>query len=254
MGRFDGYIIGSDFDGTLCIGGKVSERNLEAIRYFRGEGGHFGVVTGRNYGSTYPHVTRFVTDCYDFTVGLNGAFGALPDGEFFFEEHGDIHNVIPLYEYLRSCEDAVWVGCAVGKEFYFLGEDEDKTPPQSLIGGGIFNQVNVPCVSDEAAQIICGQIRERFCAYFNPLQNGGTIDIPPAGVSKATGILRAAEYFGISAENIFTVGDNYNDLDMIRAFNGCAVENAVDSVKAAAECTVPDVAGVIEYIEKSRAL
>lgn len=30
---------------------------------------------------------------------------------------------------------------------------------------------------------------------------------------------------------------------MIRAFNGCAVENAVDSVKAAAECTVPDVAG-----------
>lgn len=111
MGRFDGYIIGSDFDGTLCIGGKVSERNLEAIRYFRGEGGHFGVVTGRNYGSTYPYVTHFVTDCYDFTVGLNGAFRRhFPDGEFFFEEHGDIHNVIPLYEYLRSCEDAVWDG------------------------------------------------------------------------------------------------------------------------------------------------
>ena len=52
---------------------------------------------------------------------------------------------------------------------------------------------------------------------------------------------------------IYTAGDNWNDLPMIAAFHGCAVENAEDDVKKAAEIIVPDIAAIVEYIEKTDA-
>ena len=50
MGRFDGILICSDVDGTLAAGTQVSQRNLDAIRYFQSEGGLFTLSTGRSAG------------------------------------------------------------------------------------------------------------------------------------------------------------------------------------------------------------
>ncbi len=47
MGKFDGILLVSDLDGTLISGGKVSEVNLAAIRYFIDNGGMFTTATGR---------------------------------------------------------------------------------------------------------------------------------------------------------------------------------------------------------------
>lgn len=48
MGKFTGYLICTDCDGTLTYEpGKVSEENAQAIRYFQQEGGVFTLATGR---------------------------------------------------------------------------------------------------------------------------------------------------------------------------------------------------------------
>lgn len=47
MGRFDGYLICSDIDGTLSWGGVVPEENVAALSYFLAEGGRFTFATGR---------------------------------------------------------------------------------------------------------------------------------------------------------------------------------------------------------------
>ena len=42
MGIFDGILILSDFDGTFAgEGGRIIDRNISAIEYFRANGGHF---------------------------------------------------------------------------------------------------------------------------------------------------------------------------------------------------------------------
>lgn len=44
MGIFDGILILSDFDGTFAgEGGRIIDRNILAIEYFRANGGHFSV-------------------------------------------------------------------------------------------------------------------------------------------------------------------------------------------------------------------
>ena len=39
MGKFDGMLLASDFDGTLYYNGNISEENLKDIKYFQDNGG-----------------------------------------------------------------------------------------------------------------------------------------------------------------------------------------------------------------------
>ena len=48
MGKFDGYLLLSDIDGTLTDSkGKLPQSNADAIHYFQSEGGLFTVASGR---------------------------------------------------------------------------------------------------------------------------------------------------------------------------------------------------------------
>ena len=49
MGKFDGYLICTDFDGTFALPQtKLSEVNLRAVREFQAEGGLFTIASGRS--------------------------------------------------------------------------------------------------------------------------------------------------------------------------------------------------------------
>lgn len=69
MGLFDGYLFCSDIDGTLVEGTVVSRENLEAIDYFKREGGHFVIATGRY--ADYPKQTLHI-DPDGPIISLNG--------------------------------------------------------------------------------------------------------------------------------------------------------------------------------------
>ncbi len=75
----------------------------------------------------------------------------------------------------------------------------------------------------------------------------------PAGVDKGAALLAFCNYFGIPKERTVAVGDEWNDVSMLKAAHiGAAVRNAVDAAKEAADyVTVRDhnedaVAEVIE--------
>lgn len=60
----------------------------------------------------------------------------------------------------------------------------------------------------------------------------GCIDIMPAGATKWNGIKKLADDLGIPTEDIITVGNYYNDIDMLEhAGVGIAVANSLEPVK-----------------------
>lgn len=75
MGKFDGYLICSDVDGTLAYAGNVPERNLDAIRYFQSEGGRFTLATGRQLG----YEARFPVTLNAPLISENGTRISDPD-------------------------------------------------------------------------------------------------------------------------------------------------------------------------------
>lgn len=61
------------------------------------------------------------------------------------------------------------------------------------------------------------------------------IEVAPKGVSKSTGVEKLREILGIKKEDVYTFGDADNDIEMLRDFNGVAMENATPGAKAAAK-------------------
>lgn len=47
MGKFDGYLICSDIDGTFSVNTVSVKENIEAAKYFTANGGRFTIATGR---------------------------------------------------------------------------------------------------------------------------------------------------------------------------------------------------------------
>lgn len=75
MGKFDRILICTDLDGTLLKNDKtISKENIEAIEYFKAEGGLFTFVTGR--------MPDIVTDIYN-TVKPNIPFGCINGGGIY---------------------------------------------------------------------------------------------------------------------------------------------------------------------------
>jgi Cof subfamily protein (haloacid dehalogenase superfamily) len=85
----------------------------------------------------------------------------------------------------------------------------------------------------------------------SPRYRGFLVEIVPMQVSKWSAIHRLAQEWGIEDHEICAVGDDVNDLEMIRAAGlGVAMGNAVPKVKAIADRIAPthDEDGLVEVV------
>jgi len=95
--------------------------------------------------------------------------------------------------------------------------------------------------------------RGRVHLLVNKNYQGYILEILQAGVSKWQALQQLAAQQGITPEEIIAVGDDHNDLDMIRyAGLGIAMGNAVDTVKAAADAITGSNAedGLMQALER----
>ena len=86
MKKFKGILICTDLDGTLLNSqGKISKENLDAIEYFKANGGLFTFITGR--------LPYFSSDVYDI-INPNAPFGCINGGGIYDHREGKyLHRV-----------------------------------------------------------------------------------------------------------------------------------------------------------------
>ena len=115
MGKFDGIAILTDLDGTfLGKGGRMVERNVEAIEYFKAEGGLFSLSTGRMHyslGKMVFDVDKLVnapailcngTYLYDFEQKRVLA-EIVMDGDLAYETMAFVRKSFPSAPSFRNC-------------------------------------------------------------------------------------------------------------------------------------------------------
>ena len=258
------HIVATDYDGTLCQsypdGYKINDKTLEAIKRFRQKGNLFGVVTGRSYVWAYPVFKNQNTFEFDYIISDNGAQCFDKDGNVVFS------NKIKAYrgfakDYVKTVlnfgNDIEEAGiCFERDRFNFEKENPEgdgvyyckHSVLDELYEKDEFVMVNAVCKNDEAAAMLKEEIVSKFGEYLDPAQNGRCLDITAKGINKSSGISQYATAMGVLYDNIYTAGDNYNDLSMVKAFHGCAVKDAVEALKAEAEVILDDVGSLIEII------
>ena len=269
--RMKKKILASDFDGTMCQrytadGYPATAEVMEAIRQFRKSGGLFGVVTGRDWRWSWYELDHNGKLEFDFIMALNGAQIYDRAGNLLSEVttdgNADFGGVTMARALAKRCWELAgntFIILKGKKRYYFSPElpeggkidDEEYFPHNLLDSIGHFHMAGA--VSDKPERsLAAGEVlRKEFGAYVDPQPNGRSLDIPPAGINKGLAVARYAELMGVPAGDVWTAGDNYNDVNMLKAFHGCAMANGVQAARDAAEYVCRDLAEVIERIQTS---
>jgi hydroxymethylpyrimidine pyrophosphatase-like HAD family hydrolase len=116
---------------------------------------------------------------------------------------------------------------------FAMGSHHDMLALQAALDGAFPDQLSVHVIRSP-------RYRDWLC------------EIAPAGVTKWSGIMAVAREWGLGASEICAVGDDVNDLPMIRAAGlGVAMGNAVAEVQAAADRIVgtSDTVGIANVAE-----
>ena len=246
-------ILGSDYDGTLNYGG-IRESKLFAIRKWRSAGHKIGVVTGRGKGFREALLQQSPQLRLDFFVECTGGYIVDGDGAVIYEARC---NDVPLSELVADLFDFGCKFAHIHSAHYMCVVASKKDVPSDVSEEDAyllkecprvdyFNQVSVMLPSVEEASAVVQKINDQYSNRLSPLQNEMCIDIVPAGVNKAQGMYRVMEFFGCSQEDVITVGDNINDVDMIRAFHSYAMNNGVDEIKRLADGLVRDITEIFD--------
>ena len=120
MGRFDDILIVSDIDGTfLGKGSRLVSENLEAIEYFKREGGSFTVATGREHFLVPPSIPEIASIINIPLIACNGAY--------IYDAQVDkivLEEFLPEPEISRIVDAARAVGGKVGHDALLHQRDE----------------------------------------------------------------------------------------------------------------------------------
>ena len=268
MKKFEGLLFCTDLDGTLYNDKKqVSKENLDAIEYFKSEGGLFTFITGRvpltsseickvirpnaPYGCTNgagiydPVQDKFLwklTIPQDVTVLVQAVEAEMPEVGIQFNTEDGIY-------FYKDNDTLVNFRRATGAPYLPCGLEKLQEPQLKIILGH-----NDGSVVDRVAELVAAHpMADRFDFVRSEL---ALFDLLPKGAGKGTALLKMTEILGIDPAKTIAIGDYNNDISMLKnAGLSFAVANAVPQAKAAAKYTTVSnnehaIAAVVDRLDR----
>lgn len=244
----------SDYDGTLAVKGEVPGGNLAAITKWREMGNHFGLATGRDLGMIL-HETRRWDIPFDFLVCINGA--ALYDEELALIKATEIDDaVLPAVLRHPASNASMHIALMIedpprvfvrDRASWLLAVDlpHEKIEYDAVMAAKGIRQISLGYLGENEAIEWARQLTLNFSGRIAAHQNGNTIDITASGVDKGRGIKEVISAKGWQSAEVLAIGDGNNDLEMLAAFNGYAVDTASAEAKKAAKTVVASVAEML---------
>lgn len=249
MNKFDGKLLVSDMDATLLNSKhKVSDANREAIEYFISEGGRFTVASGRMVPAVSAYFNQMTINAP--AILHNGAkLYDYDNDEVVYERYIEedrkaaikrVHDEHPelgleiyadelVYVY-RECFETKRFKTRSYKVIYELPDEVWERKWTKVLIIGRKNQL------DKFEPIY----RRDYDKGYSVRSGDHFLDIVATGASKGNGLAALADMLGIDMKNVYAVGDNMNDIDMLQAAgHSFAVANAEQTVKDIADEVIP---------------
>lgn len=266
MGKFDHVLLASDFDDTLfntrC---EVSKQNIEAIDYLIQEGGYFTVSTGRAHRTFTPYAT----------IAPINAPVILANGALLYD-YAEDRPVLELPLPLQAATDLSELARAmpqVGVEIY-QGDNVYIENPNEYTHRHVkrvntdwteLPLLNMPQPWSKAvlqanhADLCRAQafLTDRWSSRYEVIfSNDILLECTAKGATKGGTVLKLAELLGVARRDLYCVGDNQNDLPMLRVSAiPFAPANCADAVRETnprivRPCDDHAIAHVVEILDQ----
>lgn len=212
-------ILVSDYDGTFYINDNDIKNNINKVKEFRDKNNIFVIATGRSYYDVDKKLQEYAIK-YDFLIINQGATILNNNGE-----------VIANY----SIEEEIKEKLVKDLDLY----DQDtmfackKLDSRVSINEKQITKIHKRFETFKKAKEINDMINEKYKNKINSylITSNNAIEIISSETNKAKAIQILADIEQVKKDNIYTIGDSYNDIEMITDFNGCCMENAENEIK-----------------------
>lgn len=270
MGKFDGILLCSDLDGTLFTSDReISAENRQAIAHFAAEGGLFTFATGRSLSSLGHALSQVQPNAPLICYNGAGIYDAAA-GKMIWETALPHPETIKVLEFAEAHFPAAGIEICTTEGTYFSRESHmtarfRKMESLPLLAAD-YHTLTMPwkkvvfMMEEEELPAFRALLQtSSFAGQYDFVQSSRHFyDLMPKGASKGAALGILAEHLGIAMENTVGVGDNENDLSLVRnAGIGVAVANATPALLDAADYISPDnntnaVAAVIYGMEQGK--
>lgn len=268
MKRFDDYLIVTDLDGTLYkTQTDIPKVNIEAIGRFTSLGGKFAVATGRGI-----EAARFITQAIDIPDPI-----IVNNGHAIYDYNNEelVYNVYLPDRIKDFTRDIMREFPSMGVEVYSDRELYVITDNHVVTEHLDYEMVEREHITFEQAYKIKWskllladdeEILLKAIDYANQLENGEYADdnfktirtsrLFLEGVckdiNKGTAVHELARLLNVPSEHIFTIGNFYNDIELVQSAHGAWVKDSptelYDMAEYITEKTCADGA-FAEYVE-----
>ena len=250
MGRFDGYLLCSDIDGTLITSDhRVSKENLIAINYFKEEGGIFALATGRapqsvnmflnEVRSNAPMIVQNGAGIYDHSIQKYIWSDTLDTGVFDAVEY--LYKNFPDAGIEINTESEIYVS---RENYYTEKHRQDEHLPYIIKHyTQIDERIMKILTSQEESYTYEMEKAMRNTPFYDKyklvVSSANYFEVLKKGVNKGTALKELAKILNIDMSKTIAIGDNDNDVEMIEMANiGATVKNASEKALQCADMIV----------------
>ncbi|MBE6611018.1 MAG: Cof-type HAD-IIB family hydrolase [Ruminococcaceae bacterium] len=234
-----------DLDGTLLTSDKtISAATLDALAGCRSRGMRIGVSTSRGEKNCMGFLPQLRPDV---AITSGGALMHV-DGEIVLRvEFSEAETASMIRTARQICGADVEITVDTPDAHYW-NYTVDPLAWDKSWGGSIFTDYSdfTPAALKLCVQVFDPETAKRLAAAFPDcdcarFSGSDWYKFTKRSATKENAILRLREICGIRPEEIIAFGDDFSDIGMLKLCGtGVAMGNAIEAVKAAADCVIGD--------------
>lgn len=214
-------ILVSDYDGTFYTCERDIRINCRKVQEFIDEGNLFVLSSGRSLKSLKDRVQAH---------NIPYSYLACCDGSFLFDKDGMMHvaNIIS-HDVVKLTHELEVLKRHRKLEYAYLDDYHEDYDNIKLLGSVAItiDGINI----DDKFRETFAKIKEEHPEYQYDIYGYNGVYyylIRPHGVSKASPIEYLEEKYKVPKSEIYTIGDNTNDFELIRDYNGFSIGDNKD--------------------------
>lgn len=228
----------SDYDQTFYINDIDIEKNKMAVSEFEAKGNFFLIATGRSY-LDFKNKAEAYNISYNYVILNHGA--TIIDSNDNIIYNSPIDNAI-----ISKIKDEINIQKAV--KFFCCSALESRVD----INYNDLTKIHIKYNSKEETMEKNKILNNKYSQYINSYYvAGGSIEIVSNNTNKSNAIKLLAKKFNINDKNIYTIGDGFSDIEMVKDFKGYCMKESVKELKKVAIKEYKSVSELIgEIMEK----
>lgn len=227
-------ILVSDYDQTFYLNDEDIEKNKKSVEEFRKKGNILVFATGRSYFDFMNKAEQYKLK-WDYLIINHGAT-IIDRNNNIISNYTIDNDVIKNIKKDLEIEKAIKYFCCNLENSRTNFNDKDLTKIHAKYEKNKAEQIN---------SLINKKYAEFVNCYF---VSGNAVEIISNKTCKSNAIEEIVQIEKVNRENIFTIGDGYSDIEMIKNYNGYCMEKSVQELLKI--CNGKIVKSVSELIEK----